>query len=1232
MKNYNSQTHIETLGSFWIKSLKHVYLENSLAFSENFYGDAKVLKGLKIAGQDINAEVKCADSRIYKIKIIVKEADKTTKEKIKNIISTNPSIALDISLGCFSESFMELIDKENLGVFPQKLDDVKTLCTCGEKLICPQIAAVYRSLEKEINKKPFLVLNLRGISTAELIEATGFKNDYIDKLNRNIHDKFIPAEEVIFNRHENTVNSDFLDLSFPKTDISSLFFILPNDPLFFERKDFKSKLINIYETVETELDSILVTEKLPPVRNTGFYLYYSDDNILKAFVTPVNSFLYYLKSKGSRVKFSTKSLTVPVFDENEQKISLQEKEGISVKADIVFDYFLYHSLSDDNDEISASSHFLKTTASLAVELVRSLSFVPEVVMDDSTNFSIRYVPVSGKANIEEAVSYHNSVMPPNFVFKDKGSKLLAQEASYDILSMFLTHLVHKVTFLRASKFKNDPVTGVFTKPNSLGAVTAEGKNIALSISYWLDVISGKNKSIRPVLRIESLKTNKEENERLFSESDNQDKNEFALYIDIINSENNDIIPLSQLFETEEQLFSIPAQQVKSDIIGQIMVASNYLPVLKDILDAKGLEIAVIDLKEILEIISKLSVFLNALEIKVVIPKELKKIISPRILLKARLKNSKNFDISTLFETENKSKLSFNELLNFSYEIAIGDEKISKEEFLELVKSADGIVKYKDNYILLKPEDINSILQKLNDPSPEFSDSMGLLHSAFSGFYNGIDFDAGDAFKRAIDDYLKIEEINIPEGLTGTLRPYQERGFKWLYSNSMRGFGSCMADDMGLGKTIQVISLLLKLKEENKLNKPALVVCPTTLLGNWYKECAKFAPSLKVYIYHGTERSLELNGIDIALTTYGLLRNDLEEFKNKEWDFVIIDEAQNIKNPDAAQTMAVKSLITKTYIAMTGTPVENRLSELWSIFDFTNKGYLGNLRSFQQNYAMPIEKFRDEERIEKLKLATAPFTLRRLKSDKSIISDLPEKLVFDEYCYLTKEQAALYEKVLENSFKAMEGKTGIDRKGHIFKLITSLKQICNHPTQYTKIDKLTKDLSGKTEKLFSIIEQIQEQNEKAIIFTQYKEMGDLLVKMIKDEFNIDVPFFHGSVTRIRRDEMVEAFQTNEDIKLMIISLKAGGTGLNLTAATNVIHYDLWWNPAVEDQATDRTYRIGQTHNVIVHRLITLGTFEEKIDEMIKTKKELADLTVSTGEKLITELSNQELKEIFSLTRI
>lgn len=570
-------------------------------------------------------------------------------------------------------------------------------------------------------------------------------------------------------------------------------------------------------------------------------------------------------------------------------------------------------------------------------------------------------------------------------------------------------------------------------------------------------------------------------------------------------------------------------------------------------------------------------------------------------------------------------------MDFSYEIAIGDEKVSREEFLELVKSADGIVKYKDNYILLNPDEINLILEKINNSPPEFSSAIELLHSVFSESLNDVDFKVDDAFQRAVNDFIKVEEITVPTGLNGKLRPYQERGFKWLYSNLMRGFGSCMADDMGLGKTIQVISLILKLKEENKLNGYVLVVCPTTLVGNWQKEFARFAPSLIIHIYHGIERVLEVANADVIITTYGLLRNEIAVFENKYWDIVVIDEAQNIKNPDAAQTIAVKSLKAAKYIAMTGTPVENRLSELWSIFDFINKGYLGNINSFQKNYAAPIEKQRDAEKIEKLRKVTSPFALRRLKNDKLIINDLPDKIVFDEYCYLTKEQAALYEKVLESSFKSIEASRGIARRGNIFKLITSLKQICNHPAQYTKIDNVLKHLSGKTEKTFSIIEQIFEQNEKAIIFTQYKKMGDLLVKMIKDEFKIEVPFFHGTVPRVKRDEMVEQFQSNEDIKLMVISLKAGGTGLNLTSATNVIHYDLWWNPAVEDQATDRTYRIGQTRNVIVHRLITLGTFEEKIDEMIKSKKELANLTVSTGEKLITELSNQELKEIFTLSR-
>ena len=315
--------------------------------------------------------------------------------------------------------------------------------------------------------------------------------------------------------------------------------------------------------------------------------------------------------------------------------------------------------------------------------------------------------------------------------------------------------------------------------------------------------------------------------------------------------------------------------------------------------------------------------------------------------------------------------------------------------------------------------------------------------------------------------------------------------------------------------------------------------------------------------------------------------------------------------------------------MTGTPIENRLSELWSIFDFVNKGYLGGLNDFQKAYSNQIEKEKDLETAQRLKKATSPFILRRLKTDKSIIDDLPDKMVLDDYCYLSKEQAALYEKTLENTMKSVQNSTGITRRGNILKLITSLKQICNHPAHFTKSKNIKIEESGKMAHTIDILRNIFLNDEKALLFSQYKEMGEILCKVIKEEFNTDPIFFHGSLPRQKREDLIEDFQTNDEKKLMILSLKAGGTGLNLTAASNVIHYDLWWNPAVENQATDRTYRIGQDKNIMVHRLITMGTFEEKIDDMLKAKTELVDMSLFSGEQNITELSDKEILEIFSL---
>jgi SNF2 family DNA or RNA helicase len=432
----------------------------------------------------------------------------------------------------------------------------------------------------------------------------------------------------------------------------------------------------------------------------------------------------------------------------------------------------------------------------------------------------------------------------------------------------------------------------------------------------------------------------------------------------------------------------------------------------------------------------------------------------------------------------------------------------------------------------------------------------------------------------------------------------------------------------------VITTLLKLKEDRTIGAvhKALIVVPTTLLTNWNKEIQRFAPSLNVHTYHGTARSLgPLSECDVLLTTYGVVRTEIATLQKKDWAIAIIDEAQNIKNLETAQSKAIKKINAPVRIAMSGTPVENRLSEYFSIFDFANTGYLGNIKDFTSDFARPIETERNQTVLQRFKTITAPFLLRRVKTDKTIISDLPDKVEQNQFATLTKEQAALYQNVVDTALESInnEGAEGIKRQGLVLKMLTALKQVCNHPAQYLKKKEADPTLSGKTQMLLDLLTPIMDSGEKVIIFTQYQEMGSLLIPIIRAHTGITAPFLHGGVSRKGRDEMVEQFQNNRHSKILILSLKAGGTGLNLTAASNVIHYDLWWNPAVEAQATDRAYRIGQQRNVQVHRFITQGSFEEKIDLMIQSKKELANLTVANGEKWIGDLTNSELKELVAL---
>ena len=763
-------------------------------------------------------------------------------------------------------------------------------------------------------------------------------------------------------------------------------------------------------------------------------------------------------------------------------------------------------------------------------------------------------------------------------------------------------------------------------------------------------------------------------------------------------------PLSELFENNDsRLLSI-----MSVLNG---IADGFKP-LDAYLERRASEPILMRGTELLDFLQDCLKKLQLFGIQTEIPKNLLNIGKPKP--KMRLQGSMSFGAFTA-----------GDLLDFDWEIAIGDENLSAKEFLELAEQADGLLKYKSSYVQITEKDLQSIRDKIEGKSNESAkkgkgkkaagnvtgDAEGtatgesanngenadeileedsvpeitqakLVQACFTGECDNIPVEMASDFKQQFDAWRAETEIPLPEHLNATLRPYQMRGYSWMYKNLEIGFGCILADDMGLGKTLQVITFLLKMKQEGKFaEKKAIVVMPAGLLCNWQVEIKKFAPDLTFFAYHGGRRDLEKFNADVLLTTYATFRKDFKELDKIEWQTIIIDEAQNIKNADSEQSKLLRKMKAPMKIAMSGTPVENRLMEFWTIMDFANHGFFPSASEFREKYETPIQKNGNQVVAETFRKITAPFMLRRLKTDKSIISDLPDKIIQDEYAELTKPQAALYKRTLDHFLAQLEEEQQMSelandahalfkRKGIILQMILALKQICNHPATFLKglnqkdtaavptesadsptprhpeqsegssevlvnnstaaaPKKSNKLESGKMQMLLDLLTSIQEQGEKTLIFTQFAEMGHLLKSTIESELGLRTHFYHGGCTQTQRSEMIQDFQENPDCKVLILSLKAGGTGLNLVAASQVIHYDLWWNPAIEAQATDRAFRIGQKRNVQVHRFITKGTFEEKINALLETKKAIANMTVNAGETWLADMDDKQLAEVFRL---
>ena len=1149
-------------GKAWIKALEEIDRDvNRLPRGRTYANKGRVLDiKLKNDGK-VYSWVQGSRRTPYNVRIALKPFTKVQKAVIRDILMNRPDLSSQMLVGNLPTELFEILLQRGIALFPGSWEDMESNCSCPDWANpCKHLAAVYYILANEIDKDPFLILQLHGLSKGEIIsfaEETGKKKD--------VEHAFIDPDEKEEVAEE---TRGILNLNVEDYNVQKIISLLPEKPLFYPEGAFKPFLSEMYKQLSSYVQKDTGELKRPYFKETDFNLFISEKEI-------------YFEITGNPIDLPVKS---------------RRKRDRKFKASIadLIDYFNSLSLETDEND-SETSLFLKKLFSFIFKITQIGAFVPITSkLDDNNSFSIIYIPVLFNEKLKAYVKYLKSISPHGFVKKFNGKILKKEFCVKYVTSVILTNMVMH-TFVCND---DNRILRTFFKGSRYVARKFDEKQTFISVNNWLEPLMLRNNKYSVSMRIEP-----------------KSKTKYKLFLDIHNKRN----PLEPPMLLEEFRNSAKHGRYVEGVLKQLGIISRYSSEIGKAVASKNNSV-IIDSLQLSNIIVETLPILEILGVDIVMPKEMKKLLKPSLRLLAKSASS----------GKTVSYLNLRDMISFDWKVYLGEKALNKEEIGRLLKFSRGIVNFNNNYVMVEPEELRSMLARMQE-TPQLRSDMELMRGIFGGKIDGFKLSVDGSVEEILNELRKVKRVGIPRNLNAELRHYQTRGYRWIYNYAEKGFGTCLADDMGLGKTIQVISVILKRKEKNQLSKPVLVVCPTTLIGNWYKECERFAPDLVVRIYHGINRQLE-GDYDILLTSYGIVRRDLKEIKERNWSVIVIDEAQNIKNPDTVQTRAIKSIKADSKIAMTGTPVENRLLELWSIYDFLMPGYLPNRTEFIKKYSIPIEKFNNSIAKEELRRIIQPFMMRRVKTDKKIIKDLPEKINFDEYVYLKPEQTMLYKELTESLQEKLSECDGIKRSGVIFKLITALKQICNHPVNYIKKGTARPELSGKSEKLMELINDIVEQNEKALVFTQYREMGKLLVKMLKNRMEFEPLFFHGGLSRKIRDEMVEKFQNLHQYPIMIISLKAGGTGLNLTAANHVIHYDLWWNPAVENQATDRVFRIGQMKNVIVHRFITVGTFEERIDEMLKKKRELADSIVGSGEKWITRLSNDEIINLLKLHEV
>ena len=1176
-------------GAEWLKALNACDHANRLPRGKTYCNQGNVREvSIDLTTHKVQALVQ-GHFAVYEVSIGLRAFTEKETQRLIQTIKSEPVLLAQLLDHTLPSEMNTLCDQLGLKLFPSSSLDLDISCNCPDSAhLCKHIAAVIYWLSKEIDNDPFILFTLHGVNLLEKLTEAGLQvKDATGDYPCTIYDLLSAAEVIHFDKKNPHYTIKTLPLTALEDVGERIFSLLPKRFTLSESRDFPAEILKCLKTNAAYADALFSS---PEDQENSLFI----QKILKELS----------QYNRHRFSFRLESKTLRDFD-------FYDEEGKSLTLNEAFRLIsvlmcLPESLS--RSHLTPPLYALRVLFKFTQRLYRARAIVPVTVVsatDPNPWPVIFWIPAVRLSAVNRAVSDFTKAFEGQlkdiFNFEALEPSTEAQK-SFMALTFSLTYwhrLLSKNTSFDgiATLFASPSVSELYAKvePKLAYQFARYLRVLNLTLNFpWLPQIALR-KTRDGAINLHFLIQAKEGKDKpidlkMLLKSDQYEKERYAAL--------NVVSTLQSLYPIFNDLTRSPAKTVK-------LVASELRDFLFDVSEG-----------------------LTLLGVGVSMPLSLKNLLKPSLV--AELTSSRN---SSSFFSEDS-------LSDFNYQLALGESTLSKEEFEVLVQHVGEVIAWGDQYVYVDPEEIQKYRDRLQN-APKYS-PLEKVRALLVGEVDGIEVFASDELKKQLKNIETVRGVKLPQTLKATLRPYQQRGYEWLMKNIRLGLGSLIADDMGLGKTLQVIATLTALKEAGEFKKQkALIVVPTTLLTNWSREIEKFSPTLRYCLYHSSERFIPATeDFDMLLTSYGIVRRDIEKLAAMPWRLLIIDEAQAVKNHSTTLTQSLSVLRAQQVIAMSGTPVENHLMEYWSIFSLIEPGLLGSESDFKRTFATPIESERDPKIIDALKALTKPFVLRRLKTDKSIINDLPEKLLFDQFAPLTIEQASLYQKVLSSAIKHMKKveeaakEEGSDfkmkKRALVLKLMTSLKQICNSPSQYLKTQTEAPD-SGKGKLLLELISRNLEAGRKILVFTQYREMGLRLQSWIENAMNEKAPFLHGAVSIKERSQMVDAFQTDPEVKVMILSLKAAGTGLNLTAASAVIHYDLWWNPAVESQATDRAYRIGQKKDVEVYRFVTAGTFEEKINEMLKSKKELADLTVQTGETWIGDLDTREIEKVFKLDK-